>query len=237
MEKDREFRYQSATELKVDLQRLRRDSAGAESVFAGRDERTENLTEHKAPIAGPQQSIETSNPRQKRQGLLVGVGVAILVVLALALWWRLRNGHAEILGGEVSSTTQREVRVIGSGNLTVRSNIAGADILVDGQSRGTTAKDGTVKIELVTGDHAVQIKQAGYQDSSQQAVQIVSGQETPISLNLVASEAPARVDTSLVVRSEPGAEVRVDGVASGVVAGDGSLSVRVEPGERRVRSI
>jgi serine/threonine-protein kinase len=66
MEKDRELRYQSATELRADLQRLRRDAAGL--------------------VVTTKSAAHSGLPRSARGPRIAGAAVVLAVALAAAIW-------------------------------------------------------------------------------------------------------------------------------------------------------
>ncbi len=121
----------------------------------------------------------------------------------------------------------------------MRSNVAGADILVDGQLRGFTERaNQDLKLELKTGNHTVQLKKAGYKDSVEQPVTMVAKKEIPVTLSLAASadggSAPA--GSYLSVRTKPGAEIKIDGKAAGVADSSGNFPIKLEPGTHLVQA-
>jgi eukaryotic-like serine/threonine-protein kinase len=125
------------------------------------------------------------------------------------------------------------------GTLVLQSNVAGADIFIDRQLKGITGRDNKFRLQLDPGKYRVQAKKSGYQDSPEQRIEIAVNKEKPVALNLVkASEdapQPPPTDAYLIVQSQAGAEVRVDGADSGKVGGGGTLSVKVAPGARHVQ--
>jgi eukaryotic-like serine/threonine-protein kinase len=125
------------------------------------------------------------------------------------------------------------------GTLVVQSNLAGADVFIDGQLKGVTGPDNKFRLELDPRTYKLQVKKSGYQDSPQQRIEIVVNQEKPVTLNLVTSSEGATpalpADAYLIIQSSPGAEVRVDGRTLGKVSRRGGLSVKVNPGTRHVQ--
>jgi hypothetical protein len=125
------------------------------------------------------------------------------------------------------------------GNLVVRSNVAGADILVDGQLKGFTGRDNQAKMQLNEGTYKIQIQKSGYKDSPEQAIEIDSHRENEANFKLVALAAPAsqaKTDTYLIIKSKPGAEVQIDGKGSGITDSNGVFQVKVDPGEHLVQA-
>ena len=62
------------------------------------------------------------------------------------------------------------------GTLAVQSSDFGADVFVDGQSRGVTGRDRRASLDLDPGLHRIQLKKSGYQDSNEIPVKIVAKQ-------------------------------------------------------------
>jgi TolB-like protein/Flp pilus assembly protein TadD len=84
LEKDRDLRYQSAAELKVDLKRLKRDSDSARSG--------------KTPAAAPA-------PPRRKLGPLIGIAAAVLAVAAGAALWLSRRPGAAARAAAAAQTT------------------------------------------------------------------------------------------------------------------------------------
>jgi len=126
-----------------------------------------------------------------------------------------------------------------SGDLVVQSNVAGADILIDGQLKGFTGRDNQAKMQLNEGTYKIQLQKSGYKDSPEQAIEIDSHRENEVSFKLAASETPAsqaKPDTYLIIKSKPGAEVQIDGKGSGITDSNGVFQVKVDPGEHLVQA-
>ena len=304
LEKDRALRYQTAADLRADLQRVRRDSHLSPSLVTG-DESTQTLSEiaHKPaePVPGPE--AKPPAPQKKRSWAFAAGALAIIVIAALAVRWRVTtrehaaaylkfqsNPGAQVLIDEKVSGTvepdgtitvkvppgehslglsltgyvpystrisvapgERESVVAALnpvpppppppparlGNLVVRSNVAGADILVDGQLKGFTGRDNQAKMQLNEGTYKIQLQKSGYKDSPEQAIEIDSHRENEVSFKLAASETPAsqaKPDTYLIIKSKPGAEVQIDGKGSGITDSNGVFQVKVDPGEHLVQA-
>jgi serine/threonine protein kinase len=298
LEKDRKLRYQTATDLRCDLQRAKRDSQPL-LLAVTEDESTETL-----PEPPPKRAQPTAQPElkpkvtHKKRNLMVGAGVLAVIVLAvLGVWWRARtaaaaeaylriqtNPGAQLLvdetalgvaaadgtvtvrvtpgrhsvqlnlkGYEAYSTNinvnggEREGLVAAlspipppsppptaAGDLLVRSNVAGADVIVDGQSKGSTGNDKQLQMQLNEGTHKIQLKKPGYQDSPEQQVEITAKKDNQASFTLAAAEVPVP-DTYLTIKSKPGAEVRLDDKVSGVVDGEHALQVKTHPGKHLIQ--
>jgi eukaryotic-like serine/threonine-protein kinase len=82
LEKDRELRYQSAADLRADLQRLKRDSSIRRSAVGLP---TEHLPDTVViPARGSGSVMGPSPPRWSRSTLAIGAGIGLIVVLAVA---------------------------------------------------------------------------------------------------------------------------------------------------------
>ncbi len=304
LEKDRALRYQTASDLRADLQRVRRDSR-LSPPLATDDESTQTLSEVAHQPAEPVLRPETKplTPRKKRSWAFAAVALAIIVMTALAVGWRITtrehaiaylklqsNPGAQVLVDEKVSGTvkpdgtitvkvppgehslalsltgyvpystrisvapgERESVVAALnpvpppppppparlGDLVVRSNVAGADILVDGQLKGFTGRDNQAKMQLNEGSYKVQLQKSGYKDPPEQAIEIDSQHENEVSFKLEASAtpaSPAKADTYLIIKSKPGAHVEIDGAVIGSTDSNGVFPVKVDPGEHQVQA-
>ena len=124
------------------------------------------------------------------------------------------------------------------GTLTVQTNVAGADILVDGQLKGFTERaNQPMKMELKPGSYKVQLKKAGYKDSAEQQVDIAAKENNLLHFGLTVSDNPAAAPaaTYLAIKSHPGAEIRIDGDVAGTVDTNGTFPVKVTPGSHNVQ--
>jgi hypothetical protein len=117
----------------------------------------------------------------------------------------LREGGATITA---ESRTKAEEALAATkslvGGLKVTVNESGAEVLVDGQSVGTTPLPSSVPLEL--GHHRVTIKKAGF-ETSEQAIDAFGGSEVPLNVTLNA----AKHNAQLVVSTDAGATIMVDG--------------------------
>ena len=77
LEKDRDVRYQHASDMRADLKRLKRDTDSGRAAVG------EHL--HGAPAVSPEREGPKSSPLERRRAVVVGSAVIILVV-ALAYW-------------------------------------------------------------------------------------------------------------------------------------------------------
>ncbi len=83
-----------------------------------------------------------------------------------------------------------------SGTLLVRSNVPGADVLIDGNLKGVTGQDRRFETALPQGTYRLQAKKHGYDDAPEQRIEISARKEKQLSLSLRPSppnamEAPA----------------------------------------------
>ncbi|HEV2731612.1 MAG TPA: protein kinase, partial [Terriglobales bacterium] len=85
LEKDRELRYQHASEVRADLKRLRRDTDSAHHLTS---------VSGNAPLASPSSTIVRFDRLTARWGW-VGIGAAALVLLSTIVIWRLVRKPAE----------------------------------------------------------------------------------------------------------------------------------------------
>jgi len=158
LEKDRELRYQHASEMRAELQRLKRDTDSGKRIVAEEppgaevpvsSQRSSGSAEavsrpmsgSRAGMFAPHESAElrssggpltTQAPAVPRGALVVAAGLLLAAVIAGGLYWRLRGGQ----------------------KLTVKDSILLADFV---NTTGDPVFDGTLKQAL-----AVQLEQSPY---------------------------------------------------------------------------
>jgi hypothetical protein len=118
-----------------------------------------------------------------------------------------------------------------SGTLTVRSNVDGAEILVDGKSKGTVSSGREVTIKLDEGHHQVHMQKDGYQPSSRD-VDIVKDKDVQLPLDLTPIVVAA--GTLSVQTNVDAVDVFVDKDAARVTSGK-QLQLTVPVGDHTVR--
>ena len=125
------------------------------------------------------------------------------------------------------SFTLREIE--GQTFLKIESKPQGASVRIDDKAAGSTQGGRPLSAKVSPGPHIVQFNLDGY-ESYTANVTIKEGENLPI--RAVLRPKPP-TDTYLILQSQAGAEVRVDGNMSGTVGPGGTLQVKVSPGSRR----
>jgi Tol biopolymer transport system component len=129
LEKDRDLRYQSATEIRADLNRLKRDTTSGKVVATSSDSKARSDTRQKG-----------QNTRSRRNWILAGV--AGLLLLGLAAGWLLSGRNP----APKSELTQRQLIVFGADNPA-----PGWAVSRDGKYFAYSTKEGIWIQEIDTG--------------------------------------------------------------------------------------
>ncbi len=119
------------------------------------------------------------------------------------------------------------------GILFVQGNVEGVNVLVDGPVQGVTQSDGTLKLPLGAGTHAIRLSKAGYTDYPDTRVQIVANQEADLHFTLTKFDppmSPVETEGNLNLHTIPAALVKVDHVPMGNADARGSIVVPLKPG-------
>jgi serine/threonine-protein kinase len=128
--------------------------------------------------------------------------------------------------------------VVITGTFDLQSNVAGADVIIDGQLRGVTDRDARLELRLDPGRYRLQVRKSGYNDAPEQRIVISANKAKSVTVKLNKSfegAAAPPTDAYFIIRSSPGAEVQIDGVSRGKVPSGGTLSLKVGPGARQVQ--
>lgn len=118
--------------------------------------------------------------------------------------------------------------------ILVKSNVAEANVVVDGAVVGETEEDGTVLIgDLTPGERTVELRKSGYWNASQR-VTLESGLTKPLSLSL-SPRSGGNVGKLIVQTNVEGAAVSLDGQERGETGPEGRFVISgVGPGQHRV---
>jgi len=125
------------------------------------------------------------------------------------------------------------------GTLTVRVNVDGADVLVDGVSKGRTDQRGALTVNVEQGSHVVGVRKEGYATTPPRRVEVqgdssvIAFDISPVPTPPPAAQKPAS-KSYLVVKSQPGADVILDLKPAGRIPQDGILILEVTPSEHKL---
>lgn len=116
------------------------------------------------------------------------------------------------------------------GNLTIRSRIGDAEVLIDGKPAGKTPL--TTSLALPSGVHTVELRRAGY-ESRQQQVELGEGATGQVRLDLAADPDALRTEGAdfVIEAREPNIDVTVDDEHLGIY----SQPLRLPKGNHHVR--
>jgi eukaryotic-like serine/threonine-protein kinase len=119
------------------------------------------------------------------------------------------------------------------GTLVIVSGEEGADVYIDGRKyRRQVPKGGQLRISREPREYRIRVGKEGFQEVSEQVVQLVKGQEKSVVFQLT----PIPTTGHLALQGAPaGAQVFVDQNAAGTVQADGSFQFQnLPPGEHTI---
>jgi serine/threonine protein kinase len=144
LEKDRKLRYQTASDIRADLQRLKRDSdplVVSTATAHASPSKVSGITSVSPEIL---RKGERKAPRLGKSRLLaIGAG-ALTMMLAAVLWVRRP-------GPEAASDTYLDIQ-----------SAPGAELLIDDKAAGVTGPDGALSVKVSPGTHRVRASIEGY---------------------------------------------------------------------------
>ena len=122
-----------------------------------------------------------------------------------------------------------------SGALLIKTGEADVSVLVNGVQYGRTEKGGVLRIPVLPpGDYRVRLEKPGFQAVSVDRTQVLAQRETRLNLRLSPMSVVVIESVLLVSQAPAGTRVTVDGKTAGTTNVDGSLSLKVEPGEHEI---
>jgi serine/threonine protein kinase len=176
------------------------------------------------PVQPPPQKLPPKPPKPRtaplqftqQQKLMAAAVAAVILLVAMVIVVRKFSG--------------------GVGTLSVQTNVGGVDVFIDGQLKGTTDNNHTLKVSLKQGHHEIRVQKQGYEQLPSQAVDLAKNQEAPVSFDLVASTPPppAVSGTLSITANVDGFDLIVDDAPSGT-SPNKTLMVHVSPGSHRIR--
>jgi tetratricopeptide (TPR) repeat protein/predicted Ser/Thr protein kinase len=120
-----------------------------------------------------------------------------------------------------------------SGMLAVQGNVPKVKVFVDGVFKGTISDGKPIPLEV--GTHKVRYSAPGFVDSADKAITIALNAQTSDTFNLTALPPPAPNSGNLIVETNPGAQVSVDGQHTGAAGPNGSYPVNgLTPGKHSI---
>jgi len=196
LEKDRKLRYQTASDLRADLQRVKRDSDPSRAAAVTTDasegtvgapppvsEKKEVKAERRLPPArasrlSRRDAGEKAAPDRSRARAIGAVALAIILTIAGVTWWRVTRNR----------TTDAYLNI---------QSKPGAQVIVDDKSIGIVAPDGTLAVKIKSGSHRVQVRAEGYEAASK-AITVKAGEHLPVQvIDLQQTAGAADIKTSL----------------------------------------
>jgi serine/threonine-protein kinase len=135
------------------------------------------------------------------------------------------NGK-EIPLSMVSNPIPAQPTVIGTGTLSIQTNVDAVDVFIDSDAKRTT-KGRQLQVTVPAGDHSIRISKDNYGQVPAKQVHVSKDQITPVIFSDL-KELTVRPGF-LEISSAPGASVSVDGQSWGTIPQDGKARVQVEP--------
>jgi serine/threonine protein kinase len=141
LEKDRKLRYQTASEIRADLLRAKRDSdplAVPTSIeAAAQQEQVKSESVLAENLSKPKGKTSLSS---RRKALAIG-GIAATLMLVSAIWWVITDKQKAYVNVQAKP---------------------GAAVVIDGKRSGTVALDGILAVKVAPGPHEIFVIQRGY---------------------------------------------------------------------------
>ncbi|MDE3186500.1 MAG: protein kinase [Acidobacteriota bacterium] len=191
------------------------------------------------PQVGMDAGALSDEPAPRKSLVPILAGGALLLALAAGGFWWFHAQSARSAPPQTATQTAppqaAPIPVPPTGTLLVKGNVDGVGIFVDGLIKGFTQSDGSLKVPLDPGSHAIRLTKAGYSDFTPPAVTIAANSQATLNYSLArTASAAAPVDTTafLSIQSTPGAQVSIDHTPQGNTDARGNLIVQVKPGTR-----
>jgi hypothetical protein len=118
-----------------------------------------------------------------------------------------------------------------SGFLVVKTNVDGADVLIDGTKYPQPTAGGLLRVPLDAGGYGIEVQKNGYQPVEPQGVQVRKAEDTTVEFELVAIPATAHL---LIAGAPPDVQVLVDGESVGSTSKAGTFAHNLTPGNHDI---
>ena len=229
LEKDRKLRYQTASEIRADLQRVKRDSdpLAVSKATVAASPRTDAGIASVPPEALGKPDRKAPGPTKSKTLAIIAAALAIILAVIVFVRWPTAK--------EASETY-----------LDIQAN-PGAQLVIDDKVAGSAGSDGVISVKVSPGTHLVHVSLEGYAPWSKE-VTIKAGSRVSVvaELNTMLAVAPPpateaapskpTLSGTLMVRSNvPGADVFIDGQLKGVTGHDNKLKVDLAAGSHKVQ--
>jgi serine/threonine-protein kinase len=191
-------------------------------------------------VSAPGATTDVAPQRNKLLFPLIGLGVLAVVgiIVAVVLHNKSQNVQPQVVYKTVPAAGASAAP---SGTLLIKGTVdkgtaENVQVLVDGAFKGLTQSDGTAKLVLDPGKHAVRFIKPGYTDSASASVTVAanSQQTLPFTLTQIVGAPPPPPTAYIAIQSQPGATVTIDGAAQGTIDAHGVLDLQVKPGAHAV---